>query len=132
MAPDTMEAKVLIPEPILKFENKFNNDYFDRSVWLIEDLVSHNRLDFCSRYLYLGTYEEVYDDIIEYFSTRKNPLSGSLMHTNCLTGQKIVCRNILNDQKRVVLCRVDNSKPYKKQVIRIQERMPDNYDDKNS
>ena len=132
MSTDTMEGKILLPEQIDPKENRFNNNYFDRGVWFIEDYVSGNRLDFCHRYLNLGTYEDVYDDIIEFFSTRKNPLSGSLMHTNCLTGQKIVCRNILNDQKRVVLCRVDNSKPYKKQVIRIQERMPDNYDDKNS
>ena len=33
-----------------------------------------------------------------------------------------------NDQKRIVLCRVDNSKPYKRTVIINQERMPNKYD----
>lgn len=121
MAPDTMEAKVLIPEPILKFENKFNNDYFDRSVWLIEDLVSHNRLDFCSRYLYLGTYEEVYDDIFEYFRTVKAPRA-VLRFTNPITGNAIIAQRVCNDNNRIMACKVDiNSKRI---LAYGQERMP--------
>ena len=128
MSTDTMEGKILLPDQIDPKENRFNNNYFDRGVWLIEDYVSGNRLDFCHRYLNLGTYEEVYDDIIEYFSTVRNPLSGSLIHTDCLNARQIVCRKVLNDQKRIVLCRVDNSKPYKRTVIINQERMPNKYD----
>ena len=132
MSTDTMDGKILLPDKIDPKENRFNNNYFDRGVWLVEDYISGNRLDFCHRYLNLGTYEDVYDDIIEFFNTRRNPLSGALKHVDCISGNKIVCRNVLNDQKRIVISSVDNSKPYKRKAIIIQERMPDNNDNKNS
>ena len=132
MSTDTMDGKILLPDKIDPKENRFNNNYFDRGVWLVEDYISGNRLDFCHRYLNLGTYEDVYDDIIEFFNTRRNPLSGALKHADCISGNKIVCRNVLNDQKRIVISSVDNSKPYKRKAIIIQERMPDNNDNKNS
>ena len=33
-------------------------------------------------------------------------------HIDCISGNKIVCRNVLNDQKRIVISSVDNSKPF--------------------
>ena len=58
-------------------------------------------------------------------------MSGYLQLTNCITGKKIVCRRILNDQKKIAISMVDNSKPYNKKVIIIQERMPKRNDNKN-
>ena len=56
MSADTMYGKILLPIQIDPKENRFNNDYFDRTVWMIEDYVSRNRLDFCNSYFNMGTY----------------------------------------------------------------------------
>ena len=121
MSADTMLSKILFPESITDFENRFNNKYYDRTVWFIEDYVSHNRLDFCSRYLHLGTYEEVYDDIIEYFSTLVDPVRG-LQYYDSIDGMRYLCRKVVNKSQGQIIARViDNSEP---RIIAIkQERM---------
>lgn len=71
IAPYTMYGKMFFPEQLDPTENKFNNEYFDRSVWFTEDLVCRDRLNFCNRYLNLANYEQMHDDIIEYITTVK-------------------------------------------------------------
>ena len=127
---DTMDGKILLPEQIDDHENRFNNDYFDRAVWFVEDYVSGNRLDFCHRYFHMGTYEEVYDDIIEYFTKIKNPMRW-LRYTDCLNGRQFVARRVINDQKKVVVNVVDNSS--KLRIVAFdQTKEPNNYEYKNS
>ena len=124
MSTDTMDGKILLPDQLDPKENRFNNNYFDRTVWFIEDYVSHNRLDFCQRYLNMGSYEEVFDDINEYFTNIKNPMRW-LRYTNPIDGTKIICRKAINTDKRIAIIKADKSKPY---IIAIldQERMPNN------
>ena len=121
MSTDTMEGKILLPDQIDPKENRFNNNYFDRGVWLIEDYVSGNRLDFCHRYLNLGTYEEVYDDIFEYFRTVKAPRA-VLRFTNPITGNAIIAQRVCNDNNRTMACKVDIDS--KRILAYGQERMP--------
>lgn len=129
MSADTMDGKILLPDQIDPKENRFNNDYFDRTVWMIEDYVSGNRLDFCSRYFNMGTYEEVYDDINEYFSTIKNPMR-CLRYTDPINGMIFACRKIATNENRIAIIRRDESKKY---IIPIldQERMPNNENNNN-
>ena len=54
MALNTQHGKVFFPERLDDKENRFNNDYFDRTVWFMEDLNSNNWIDFCERYLHLA------------------------------------------------------------------------------
>lgn len=106
MAPNTQHGKILLPERLDGKENRFNNEYFDRSVWFIEDLVCNNRIDFCQRYLHLAGYEEMYDDVITYFTTKKNP-AGRFRYSNTATGKRYMYHTVLNDQNRV-MCTISN------------------------
>ena len=121
IAPNTMYGKVFFPEQLDPKENRFNNDTFDRTVWFIEDLVSNDRINFCNRYLNLAGYEQMYDDIIEYFNTVKNPFNGLRMTT--LDGNIEMIRNVIKDHKREMIRYVDNSIKYSNQMIINQERM---------
>ena len=102
MAPDTLIGKVILPNQLDPKENRFNNDYFDRSVWFIEDLNSNNRLDFCKRYFNLADYEEMYDDIIEFFNVVRNSVS-PLILVDSITGNQIMCRKINNEHNREMI-----------------------------
>ena len=121
IAPNTMYGKVFFPEQLDPKENRFNNDTFDRTVWFIEDLVSNDRINFCNRYLNLAGYEQMYDDIIEYFNTVKNPFNGLRMTR--LECNIEMSRNVIKDQKREMIRYVDNSIKYSNQMIINQERM---------
>ena len=120
MAPNTQHCKILFDEQIDPKENRFNNDYFDRSVWFMEDLICHDRLNFCERYLHLANYLQMYHDVINYYTLIKNPSRG-LFFTDTLTGKKIMCRTVLPNQKKEMVSIVDNSKG-RTMCIR-QERM---------
>jgi hypothetical protein len=108
IAPNTMRGKVLLPEKLDNKEDRFNNPYFDRSVWFMEDLICGDRLNFCHRYLHLANYEEMYDDIIKYFSTIENPLS-RFRYADTLTGNRFMYHTVINTQNRVMCSIVDNS-----------------------
>ena len=108
IAPNTQHGKIVFPEAIDKNENRFNNEYFDRSVWFSEDFVSRDYINFCERYLNLAGYEEMFNDIISYFSTVKRPVSG-LRHVDTMTGGRIMCDIVPKDSKRVMCEIIDNS-----------------------
>ena len=108
MAPNTQVGKVLLPDRLDKNENRYNNDGFDRVVWFIEDYVSHDRLNFCQRYLRLASYEEMFDDIIEYFSTVKLPMRGIRAY-DPLSGKRIMVNIAPSGEKHVMVSTVDNS-----------------------
>lgn len=123
MAPNTQHGKILLPEQLDERENRFNNDYFDRGVWFIEDLVSHDRLNFCERYLHLASYEQMFDDILQYFQTEKCPIRG-LRDIDTITGKRIMLNIIPSKDisgKRVMFSVVDNSK--KRVMFTKVERM---------
>lgn len=69
MSPNTIDMHLNIPEKVYKDENRFGReDYkYKREGQFMEDLQSHNWLDFFSRWFHLANYSEMYDDIIEYY-----------------------------------------------------------------
>lgn len=114
ISPNTQIGKIILPNQIDPKENRFNNNYFDRVVNFVEDFTSGNILEFCSRYLNLGSYEDVYDDIIEYFNTVKNAIYG-LKLRDVLTGNRIICHKVDNKKKRTLCHKVDNTQ--KRQLV---------------
>ena len=127
MSPATMYGKILFDQQVDPKENRFNNPTFDRSLWFIEDLLTHNTIDFCHRYLSMPDYEEMYNLIIEYFRTVTNPM-GRFILTDPIKGKRIMYHLINNKMKRQLYHLVDNSN--KRNMVIRQERMPkyDNYD----
>lgn len=71
----TMIAHVNIPEKVYEFENRFHKDEikWKREGQFMDDLQSHNWIEFFSRWFHFAGYEEMYDDIIEYFTTIRYP-----------------------------------------------------------
>ena len=122
MAPNTMHGKVFFPEQLDPKEDRFNNENFNRSIWFMEDLLSGDVIDFCVRYLSMAGYEELYDDIVRYYTTVANAYNG-LFIANLLTHKRYMISNIVdNTKKRPMMELVDNTK--KRELMTIQEDMP--------
>jgi len=120
MSPMTQHGKVFFPEVLDPKENRFNNPYYDRTVWFMEDFISHDRLNFCQRYLNLAGYLDMYYDIIKYFSTIKAPMRG-LYSSDTINGGRIMCTIVPNKNKREMCIIVDNS--VGREMCYKQERM---------
>lgn len=131
MAPNTQHGKIILPEKLDDKENRFNNDYFDRVVWFTEDLISGDRLNFCERYLHLAGYEQMFDDIIEYFQTVKAPAKG-LRSFDTVSGLRIMANIIPEGSRREMVRIIDPNS--KRTMCIIREKMVNPYgsdDNKN-
>ena len=69
MAPDTIVGKILIDDPVHKYENPYHEEMYDRGGQYIEDLVTGNALEFGRRWLGFANFNELLCDIEEYFAT---------------------------------------------------------------
>jgi len=78
MAPNTQIGMIQLPDQIYWNENPLKNEKFSRAGTFVENLASHNYLEFSRRWMNLGSYEDVYDDIVEYFTLKKTPNNGTL------------------------------------------------------
>jgi len=72
IAPNTQIGKVIFPQKVYEGENRRKDEKYSREGQFMEDLQSHVYLEFAERWLHLGGYEDLYDDIIEYFNTVAN------------------------------------------------------------
>jgi len=75
MSKSTLIAHLTIPTQVYEFENRFQRDdiKWKREAQFMDDLQSHNWIEFFHRWFNLGGYEDVYDDVIEYFTKIKAP-----------------------------------------------------------
>ena len=120
MAPNTQRGKIFFPEILDPKENRFNNSYFDRTVWFMEDLISHDRINFCERYLNLAGYLQMYYDIIKYFTTIKAPMRG-MYSSDTINGGRIMCNIIPDNSSRQMVMVIDPA--VNKRMCYRQERM---------
>lgn len=77
MAPNTQIGRILIDEPVHDKDNRFKYAKYARGGAFLEDMMSWNFVDFCSRWLHYGTYREVIEDIEEFLKT--NPSDGYMV-----------------------------------------------------
>lgn len=111
MAPNTQYGKIIIDEVLDNNENRFNNNYFDRAVYFMEDYISHDRLSFCSRYLRLPTYEQMYDAIIHYYNYIKPLAILPTNYINTVTGKVIMGIVLNHNNMKASMCNfIDNKK----------------------
>ena len=69
MAPNTQIGKVTFPDQIDPNENRFKMDTWERQIQYMEDLQSGVYIEFCHRWLNFASYDDLIDDIYEYFQT---------------------------------------------------------------
>lgn len=69
MASDTIVGKILITDPVHKYENPYHEDMYDRGGQYVEDLITGNSLEFGRRWLHLANFRELIQDVNEYFQT---------------------------------------------------------------
>lgn len=73
LAPNTQIGRLDIPNKVYKNENAIHNPKYVRSGAYIEDLTSDNYLVFANRWLHLANFNELYEDIVEYFNYNEIP-----------------------------------------------------------
>ena len=73
MAPNTQIGKIIIPDPVHKWENPYNFEYYDRGGQFIEDLTSQNVLEFCHRWFNYPSFMELLEDMKYYFTYVEAP-----------------------------------------------------------
>ena len=120
ISPDTMIGKLFLPEQLDDKEDRFNNPYFDRTVSFIEDYCCRDYLNFCQRYLNLAGYEQMYNDIIEYFTTVENPI-GSLYNMDNINGRPYLCNTVIPTGNKMLCSMVDDKKL--RNMANIQSKM---------
>lgn len=123
MSPNTQVGMIDIPEKIYKYENPNKEKKYSRAGAYIENLASGNVLDFCKRWLHLGTFDEVIDDIIEYFTLKKN--SFDIFDKDYSNGNITVIQKL--NKNKIQVCKKVN-KPmvvfrYKKMNNDIKEKI---------
>ena len=67
IAPNTQLGKLIIPDQIWKDENKYNLEHFVRGGKFLDDLQSHDWLQFAQRWFGLADYKTLLKDILEYY-----------------------------------------------------------------
>ena len=116
MAPNTQIGMIEIPNKVHEFENRSHQEKFSRAGAFIEDLASKNYLDFGHRWLHLGNYEEVFSDIVEYWTTKKTPFNGCL-DLKLSQGIMDIVYRVHDDQPIQIVQRRDVEQP-----IRVVDR----------
>lgn len=97
MAPNTLIGKIDIPNRVYENENGLHNPKYTRAGQFVEDFTSNNPLEFCRRWLHLGSFREVYLDIFEYFDKYEE---------SCIPIQD----DIIENKLRIVSIRDENKK----------------------
>ena len=73
IAPNTQIGQLQIPNKIHNKENRIRDSKWIRSGQFMEDLHSHVWIEFAERWFNFASYENLYNDIIEYFSCKEVP-----------------------------------------------------------
>ena len=68
MAPNTQIGRIIIDHKVHDKENPFNYEEYVGGGQFIEDFISQNYIEFCQRWLHLAGFQEMIEDIREYFS----------------------------------------------------------------
>jgi DNA polymerase elongation subunit (family B) len=71
IAPNTQIGRIVIDQKVYDGENPFEYDKYSRGGQFIQDFQSGNYLEFCKRWLHLGGYMDILEDMKEYFATHK-------------------------------------------------------------
>ena len=112
-------GRMFIDKKIHDKENLSNNPKFFRTTAFFEDYCACDYISFGHRWFHLASFEEMMDDVREYFETH-NSVRG--LREGMSRGKKEVLRFWHNNEKFTPLRLVDSN--FKKEVITIYQQMP--------
>jgi hypothetical protein len=109
MSRTTLIGHLNIPNQVYEFENRFHRDEikWKREAQFMDDLQSHNWIEFFHRWFHMGSYEDVYDDIIEYFTKVKKPQGTIQFHSFDDISQS---SDIVDERQTFVFCPTERDK----------------------
>ena len=125
MAPNTQIGKVTFPEQIDPNEHKLPREGWERQSAYMEDLQSGVYIEFAHRWMGFASYDELLDDIAEFYTTKKMSQL-PLRHYNP-DGSKIAFEHIPEGAKLNPFIHVDG-KPYNP-FEKIPEFMPKKFEE---
>lgn len=73
LAPNTQIGFINIPNEVHKDENPGKNPKYTRSGAYLDDLISDNYIEFARRWFHLASFRELYEDIVDYYTTKAMP-----------------------------------------------------------
>lgn len=121
MAPNTLIGKLEIPHRIYQKENGLHNPKYTRAGQFIEDFTSECPIQFCTRWLHLGTVSEVYQDIFEYFYKYEVPCID--IFNEFYSKDKIDIAGILDSNYKVNIAMVINDEQKRMMNTTIPNRL---------
>lgn len=142
IAPNTQIGMIEIKDKIYENENPFNlplgihKGQFNRAETFVENFASHNVLEFCHRWMNLASYEELLDDIHEYFTTKEHPflpMNDRLVSDGLLD---VVQRNFKGEKLKVVSRSKQDAKinvvnRYRELPLELKESIKKHQDEEN-
>lgn len=108
IAPNTQIGRVYIPTQVFAYENMYNLEHFDRTIRFMEDFHSHNYIEFCQRWFKLAGYQELCEDIMEYYDNEVEPMK--------------VCRRTYDGKRRML--HYHNQKVKPKHMLKYHYKVP--------
>jgi hypothetical protein len=121
IAPNTQLGRIIIPDKVYKNENAYNNDKYERGGEFIENLVTDNIIEFCSRWLHLADFTEFLEDMNEYYASRSFAADTTIYATHYFDGIKYVNVPIQKTDIIVPIHFEDNIKPLSFYTVRDKE-----------
>ena len=95
MSINTLIGRINIPQKVYDKENGLHNAKYTRSGQFIEDLTSDCPILFCHRWMHIADIREMYNDILEYFSSYEIPFFN--LQDNYIEKDKTRVACVVND-----------------------------------
>ena len=86
IAPNTQIGRIVIPEKVYYDENAYSieEEKYSRGGEFVENLVTDNELEFCNRWLHLGNFLDVINDIDEFYGNEYGKFSNIMNDTSII------------------------------------------------
>lgn len=94
--PNAQIGRIQIPVQLQQEENPYDLEHFDRNIKFMEDLHSHNWIEFGMRWFNLPSYKELCKDILYYWTNIKMPTYQMFRYYN---GKVKPIQHVLPNQK---------------------------------
>lgn len=108
IAPNTQIGRIYIDKQVFKNEDPYNTEHFSRSGKFIEDLHSHNYIEFSVRWFNLANYIDLCKDVQYYYTKIQN---STYRPKKTYDGNRVMLHYENSENKTKHMIKYPNSKP---------------------